>query len=98
MAAPGAKDGETAAKKGRKTRRQETQQAGTGSTQRPNGRGDNFMELLDAVARHSLNSQHQTRKLCATVWNNSQHAGKAHRSTTLHGLWVTMEMLFSLSA
>ena len=57
-AAPGANEGETAPKKGSKTQKQETQQTGAGSTQRPNERGDNFMKLLDAVL--SLNSQQQT--------------------------------------
>ena len=77
MTAPGANAGETAPKKGRKTRKQVTQLTGIGPSQRPHGGGDNSLELLDAVARFSLNSQQQTRKLCATVWDFALLPGTA---------------------
>ena len=39
------------------------------------------MELLDAVARLSLNSQQQTRKLCATVWDFCWRGAPQHDTT-----------------
>ena len=67
---------------GRSSRQQATQQTGAGSAQWPNGGGDHFMGLLEAVAANRRPASCTGFRRAA--WDGTQHRGGAHLSTTPH--------------